>query len=106
MGAGNQNDNYVLVHILGWGCSVSCFRWNDAPNKKNFKVVDEGIPFFLLSFMWPFVIAICAAALVVFGIVSFAGFLWSFLMELGSSFGRKLETPKKEEVLKEDECGE
>ena len=73
------------------------------PNKKNFKVVDEGIPFFLLSFMCPFVIAICAAALVVFGIVSFAGFLWSFLMELGSSFGRKLE---RKEVLKEDECGE
>ena len=73
------------------------------PNKKNFKVIDEGIPFFLLSFMWPFVVAICAAALVVFGIVSFAGFLWSFLMELGSSFGRKLE---RKEVLKEDECGE
>ena len=69
------------------------------PNKKNFKVFDEGIPFFLLSFMWPFVVAICAVGMVVFGIVAFAGFLWSFLMEIGSSFGRKL---KRKEVLKED----
>ena len=69
------------------------------PNKKNFKVFDEGIPFLFLSFMWPFVVAICAAGMVVLGIVAFAGFLWSFLMNLGSSFGRKLE---REEVLKED----
>jgi hypothetical protein len=72
------------------------------PNKNNFKVFDEGIPFFFLSLMWPFVIAICAAGMIVLGIVALVGFLWSFLMELGSSFGRKLETPKKEEVLKSD----
>ena len=73
------------------------------PNKKNFKVLDEGVPFFFLSLMWPFVVAICVAGLIVFGIVALVGFLWSFMMELGSSFGRKLETPpKKEEVLESD----
>ena len=73
------------------------------PNKKNFKVLDAGIPFFFLSLMWPFVGAICAAGMVVFGIVALVGFLWSFLMEIGSSFGRKLEMPpKKEEVLESD----
>ena len=67
------------------------------PNKKDFKVFDEGIPFFLLSLMWPFVVAICAAGMIVFGIVALVGFLWSFLMELGSSFGKnwKLHQRKK-----------
>lgn len=71
------------------------------PNKEKFKVFDDGIPVFLLSFMWPFVLAMAAVAMLVLGITALAGFLWTFLMELGSSFGRKLE---KKEVLKEDGC--
>ena len=73
------------------------------PNKKDFKVFDEGVPFFFLSLMWPFVVAICAVGMVVFGIVALVGFLWTFLMTIGGLVGRKLETPsKKEEVLTED----
>ena len=72
-------------------------------NKKNFKVFDEGVPFFFLSLMWPFVVAICVVGMIVFGIVALVGFLWSFLMTIGGSVGRKLETPpKKEEVLESD----
>ena len=73
------------------------------PNKRDFKVFEDGIPIFFMSFMWPLVIAICAACMVVLGIAALVGFLWSFLMTLGSSLGRKLETPpKKEERLEED----
>ena len=70
------------------------------PNKKNFKVLDEGIPFFFLSLMWPFVVAICAAGMVVFGIVALVGFLWSFLMTLGSALGRKAEKEARTNVGK------
>ena len=64
---------------------------------KKFDVFYEGIPFFMLSFMWPFVLAILICAGVVIGIFALAGFVWTFLMELGSKLGKKLESsPKKE----------
>lgn len=73
------------------------------PNKKNFKVFDDGIPIFFLSFMWPFVLVLTLFVMSITGLAALAGMMWSFLMTLGSSLGRKLETPpKKEEVLESD----
>ena len=70
------------------------------PNKKDFKVFDDGIPTLLLSFMWPFVLVVCAIGTIVFVMAALVGLIWTFLLTLGSSFGRKLEIPpKKEEAL-------
>ena len=71
--------------------------------KGNFKVFDEGIPIFLMSFVWPFVLVVIAGAMLILAVAALAGTIGTFLMTLGSSIGRKLETPpKKEEVLTED----
>lgn len=70
---------------------------------KKFNVFDEGIPVFMMSFVWPFVLAMLICAGVVMGTFALAGFLWAFLMELGSKLSKNLErTSKKEEVLTED----
>lgn len=76
------------------------------PNKGSFKVFEDGIPMFFLSLMWPAVLALGILVLVCTGLVALPGFLWVFLMMIGGSVGRKLETPpKKEEVLESDGKG-
>ena len=65
---------------------------------KKFNVFDEGIPVFLLSFVWPFVLAILICGGVLMGIFALVGFLWTFLLELGSQLSKTLErSPKKME---------
>ena len=65
------------------------------PNKKDFKVFDDGIPIFILSFMWPFVVALAVVLMSVLGVAALVGFLWISLITLGSSFVRKLETKER-----------
>lgn len=65
------------------------------PHKNDFKVFDDGIPIFILSFMWPFVVALAVVLMSVLGVAALVGFLWISLITLGSSFGRKLETKER-----------
>ena len=71
------------------------------PNKRKFDFFDDGMPFFFLSLLWPFVIALAIVVWAIMGLAGLVGLLWSYLMTLGSSIGRKLE--KKKEVLEKED---
>ena len=69
--------------------------------KKRFDVMDDGLPMFFLSFMWP----VLFVAVVVIGAIGMAccalGCLWTFLLEFGSLVAMCLEGDKAKDFQSE-----
>ena len=69
--------------------------------KKRFDVMDDGLPMFFLSFMWPVLVAASAVIGAVGMVCCALGFLWTFLLEFGSLVAMWLEGDKKKDSQSE-----
>lgn len=84
----------IWVYVAG--CITSLFLYGMMIGKNGFKLFDEAMPMCVGALLWPAIIVVCIAALVLTCIVVVPGFIGKCILELGAYVAKNLERPKKE----------